>query len=410
MSRVRVPTDGAQSRGDDVRLRRALGLLARPELCDRDIRRLKWLISRPKWKPVPRIPSVNVLEPLFFNHFLRAGLDPEVVLRRPCNVVLPHPTFVDLVHTWNLHRAEITSLARAIEESGASRAMLFKGAAIAPLYPNPALRQMADIDLIAEGQDLQAVREKLKSIGWTCSRTTFGETWSLKGAILRIDLHEPADPVAQEILANAVPAAAILSSAKVLTVPEPSDHLVLVAVHAADNAGNRLWRDISDAQSLIACGASGVGALSRASGTRALPPVEAFLAFLSRWCGCESLPREPSTREGRRLLALFEASSVQAISPVQLELMGAMFYDAPLGLVRRALGGGRRPPLEHSTAVERDPTMGTLPRPGTWARTRLRLSILLTYARSRRLPALAALAFRQARMRKNRRLFDTPRH
>jgi hypothetical protein len=253
----------------ESRLRRLLGCLSRPELGNGDVRRLRRVISHPDWTPVPRIPSVNILEPLYSHHLSRAGISWSAVFRESDGPLLAQPSYVELMRVWSQGNSEIRTLCARFEASRIPRVMLFKGAAIAPLYESPALRQMVDMDFVVSSMDLEEVRSVLDSAGWQRIRTAFSETWTRRGNLLKIDLHVPSDALAQRILRDAVPATAVIPDARVLSVPEPTDHLILLALHAADNGGNRIWRDVCDSHALFALGRMESGRLN-ARGARVL--------------------------------------------------------------------------------------------------------------------------------------------
>jgi hypothetical protein len=385
-----------------------LGLLARPQLSDGQARALRELLAQPTWRPLPRLASTNLLEPLFAHHLAAHGIDfDRVFCPRPHGVLAP-PSFVELMNRWAARRRELAALVECFESSELSRVLLFKGAAIAPLYPAPALRQMADIDLAVSPDELAQARTRLSTLGWQQTRSPFAETWKKTGAPFSIDLHTPCEEVASRVLASAMPARSLYEHCRVICVPDTTDHLMLLAVHATDNAGNRIWRDVCDAHALIASGARCPDALERADGTAAREPLEAFLAFIARWCGEASDGAKPASRESRRILAIFEAAALESVSPVELELVGGLLVDTPLALMGRLIGTPAPRSGGPSTAVERDPRLGTLPPRGSWARHRMRLTVLGRTLFSAQLPRVVALAFRQARIRKNRRLFDTP--
>jgi hypothetical protein len=388
--------------------RRVLGLLSRPQLAQRHVAVLRKLAAADPPERLPRLPCTNLLEPLYSHHLLTNGIEPHRLFQDFEPGVAQPPAFVDLVHVWSQRRAAICAFAEAVESSDSNRVMIFKGAANAFLYPIPALRQMADLDCVVASDDLSPTRKVLSELGFRQARTPLGETWSSKEFALGVDLHVARDGASLSILERAIPAGRLHASPAKLAVPDHSDHLVLVALHAADNAGNRIWIDVCDVHALLAAGARPDEAISRSTSLDAVAPVSAFLAFMARWCGLKGVAPDVARKDAAELLQLFESAAVQETSPVELSLIGNMLYDTPVNMINVLSGRTARKDFPSSNSSERDPVLGRVPAGGTLQRQFFKLGLLLKELRTGKLLPNARLAFRQARLRKNRRLFVTP--
>jgi hypothetical protein len=92
---------------------------------------------------------------------------------------------------------QIQSVTRALEEAGIP-VILLKGHALArTVYPDPALRQSSDIDLLVQPHNIPASEEVLERLGYACPAKTFylsqyehhHEIFSPPGKGLHIELH-----------------------------------------------------------------------------------------------------------------------------------------------------------------------------------------------------------------------------
>ncbi len=79
-------------------------------------------------------------------------------------------------------------LTAALEEAGV-KAVMLKGAAIKPLYPEPDLRTMSDADLLIAPQQQDAAAKVFESLGFTLVETEPGVFVYAGGDGLRVELH-----------------------------------------------------------------------------------------------------------------------------------------------------------------------------------------------------------------------------
>jgi hypothetical protein len=287
-------------------------------------------------------------------------------------------------------RGIVRALLERMAEAGVGRVMLIKGAALAPLYPSSALRRMSDIDFAVGKRDVPAVERILAALGCTPHRFENARIWRHPSGLL-MDIHIPGNAWSLGVFDRAEPHACFPGLNRVCH-PRPADHLLLVAFHAARNAGSRLWRDVCDAQLLLPCIAEAervqlAGLLADLPATNT--PVVAFFRFLNQFASPPfPLPERPSgawsqqqEQDGAVFVRLYRALAVETNSPGILHLL-RFTLQSPRKLAvllwwrirdsfARGAGQprmGRKDTTSQIAWRERDPVLGDLAPRGSWAR------------------------------------------
>lgn len=378
---------------EQKRLLAILGILSRPVLSDELQRRLRRMAAVPNWKPLPFPPSVDLLGPLFRHHLERMGMDwRQLFTQRPLEMrglEWEKAAVADI-----RRRGILRALLKPMAHEGIGRVMLIKGAALAPFYPSPALRLMSDIDLAVEKHNLPAVERVLNSLGYRCHRFEGARSWRHPSGLL-VDIHIPASEWSAGVFARARPHPSFADLPAVCH-PRPEHHLLIVALHAARNAGSRLWRDVCDAQ-LLLDHIPEAGREKLAEGLADLPaataPAAAFFRFLNHHAHPPyPLPEAPPGAWNRRqerdcvvYERLYRVLAVEISSPGVLNLLrfslqspwklAERFWRRAGGFVAhrgKQPGGRTKEPTREIAWRERDPVLGDLAPRGSWARQLLK--------------------------------------
>lgn len=376
--------------GERDRFRQVCGLLARPRLEPAHAEAVHARLHAADWQPLPRLSATFALEPLLVHNAIQSGADGARLFGdSPAAPCLPRASYRSLATNYYLRRKALTDLFEAMAAAGIARLLLIKGAALAPLYPSPALRDMEDVDLVVEASDLPRAAEALRAQGWTHRPSS----WAHPGGCL-LDLQR-ADSLrgGGAILDRAQPHPTFGARLPVL-LPRPADHLVLLALHAARHRGLRIWREMCDAQLLLDNGRrAGVAreALDIATACGAAPASAALLRLLNRWsCPVDALPDSPADGWNDALeeacnlhLAVYEQLMVDRISEFGFISVANLVLPFPR-LVRasgRALRGivsaGRRRTNAAAGVSQRDPQFGDLPPLDSFQRQWIKMRVLL---------------------------------
>jgi hypothetical protein len=383
-----------------TRVLQLCGLLARPSLSDEDVASLRALVEADAWKPVPRLSSFNLLEPLFLHHLARLEIDADRVFRKEAEGPA-HPPAAEQLALAYYQRLRVQGEAfDALREGGVTRLMLIKGAALAPLYPSPALRQMCDLDMVVDGREMESAAAALRRVGWQPRQHIAGEVWEHALSGLLLDLQEPGTRLAREIFESAI-RHPVYTDKAIVCMPRPGHHLVLLAIHSAGHGGDRVWRDVCDARVLLGMGGPRVvvsDALALAREGGGMPQTIALLRFMGESAQeDELLPSLPpmAAREEvscRHHLALYQELAVDVISPVALNMVRVSVRPLREHIevaIRRLLAktgrGTGTADADSPRWAESDPLLGTMPPAGTFARQWTKARVLLHLWRSHQL-------------------------
>lgn len=370
-------------RGKEARrLLRLGGLLARPALAKTHEAEVLRLLNDPAWRPVPLTAPIYFAFPLIVHHAERLGFRADDVFASGDGLAVRPPTFESLMRSDCARRAMLTRALELLADAGIERAVLLKGAALAPLWPSPALRDMEDIDLAVATVDRPRASAALERAGWERR----GFAFSKPGACA-IDLVTPSGAFAEGLLAHAVPHSSFPGT--IAHLPRAGDHLALIALHCAHHRGARIWRDVADW--LFLCGdgtdrqaMADAWEAAAAQGHRGL--VAAMHRTAARWFApVEPLPlrgpewTDDEERETRRFAALYTSMLLERLS------------EFPLRTVQAWLARGRSHPGRSGNAprhralpglTQRDLLFGTIGGRSRLARQRAKAAILWRLWRS----------------------------
>lgn len=373
------------------------GMLSRPELEPEHIRRVRGAVTSPDWKPIPRLILLHALEPLFCHHAAVLGVDPIRLMDWDDERFLPPRTGFREVALRHYRRRELLfEVLEALRAQGASRMMLIKGAALAPLYGSPALRDMNDFDLVVDPRDEPRVTRAFRGTGWRGGPGTWSHPTGLTA-----DVQVPRPGVGAHVWRHREPHPRYGEEFGVCA-PRPSDHIILTALHAAQHSGTRLWRDLCDLQLLIENGRRldlAEQALEHAAPFKAAPAVAALFRMTNRWCApIRRLPERAGRWTARDEVAcklhceIYRKLAADRISNAAVELATTFALPLPLaaagavGIAARKAGLlfklGRSSRRDRFFPRERDPVMGDLPAAGSLERQALKLRLLVWLARS----------------------------
>ncbi len=377
---MKLPEFDPLDRETRQRVRVAGGMLARPRMDAAMSRRVRKVLSAGRWRPVPRIPALSGVAALMTHNAIKAGFGAERLFAEPVSDAL----FARLALNDHLRRSEIGKVLHAFGRAGCDRAMLVKGAALAPFWPSPALREMEDADLVVASADAAKACGALEGLGWR--RTDVG--WSHPCG-LHLDLSVPKTPLALRMFDNAEPHSEWRGIA---ALPRPADHVVLIAVHAARNRGLRIWRDLCDATVLLE-GGEGVrsGARAVAAEFGRTLELEAFLAAYDRLMRFRGGSRTDG--DAKALAALYLAMACDPVSVFGFNALSSTLVTPGefLGGIARTIAGAKSP------AGERDPAFGELPGRGSFARQWIKLRWIARLASTGRLAHYRRLVARGRR-------------
>ena len=398
------------SPADQQRMLRVLGFLARPSLSPKQQERLLRIVKHPKWRPLPRLASTHLLEPLFRHHCTQSGVSfDHIFLPPPPSAKLNAPSFSELAMADFRRRQILQKALVAFQKCGVERVLLIKGSALGPLYPSPALRQMCDADLVVEPDDFNAASQALEKIG--CKKRFFDDDilWTHPSKLM-FDLHAPDTPLTRRVFDRAVPHPSYKEFPKVFA-PRRSDHLIVLAKHTARDGGGRIWRDICDAHVALQSDSALQApqkALDDASEMEDGVVVSAFFRFINQHSPASiKLPTQPasnntqsprwaSTQERlcQRYVWLYEEMAADPISPSLLNLL-RFTQRSPRDTIqiwaqrivqkaspsKKATARSAAQP-KPSKVAERDPILGDLPAQGRLGRIGLKTRLLFEMIRS----------------------------
>ena len=206
--------------------------LLRAALLDSDLARQAWDRWRLATGGFPDAAQRRLLPLVEWNLRRSSGVD----------AVPEEPGFVELAPIQAEALAEAGRSALAALANAGLKPLVIKGFALAHLYyPHPALRRMADIDLLVRPKELERAGEALETVGWKLDEPEpQSRLLHLHGIAYRradspeIDLHfraleESAAPdVDQGFISRAIPASIGGVTTWTLT---PPDHLFCVCIH-----------------------------------------------------------------------------------------------------------------------------------------------------------------------------------
>jgi len=353
-----------------ARFVRVAGLLGRPMLDDAHRAEAKALLLAADWRPVPPLAVLAGVEALMAHHAIDTGFAVERLFD-------PVPS-VDFARLGVNHLLRVRERDRAFDAfraAGIGKAMLVKGAALAPFWPSPALRDMEDIDIVVARDYVAAAAGALASVGW--KRHEFG--WRHASGCL-LDLAVPESPFARAMFDRAEPHP-LLGRDDVFS-PCAADHLVLVAVHAARNRGLRIWRDMADA-TLLADAADEALSIARDHGK--LAEAAAFLDVFRFAMEHGRATASPFADDrARRLADLYRTMLADPISVFGLNALTGLSLS-PVEFLRalgRSLGRARNASVGPGQI---DPAFGEVPGASNFARQGIKVRWIWHLARSGRL-------------------------
>ncbi|MBX3730906.1 MAG: nucleotidyltransferase family protein [Candidatus Sumerlaeia bacterium] len=367
------------------RFRRTIGQLARPDLAPRHLARLRTLLASPAWQPLPRIAPTLAIEPLLAHHAVQLGVGFDRLLdRRAGDVRAAVPDFAQLARNDALRRAALGDLLADCQRAATGPILLVKGAALAPLWPSPALRTMEDLDAVIQPPQQSAVLRALARGRWRSSPIG----WVHRNGVV-LDLQVATTPLARELIRSAAPHPSLPAPAM---LPDHAAHLVLIALHTMRHGGLRIWRDLVDIQFMVESLADSrdpARALQLACAYHAAESLAALFRLANRWTAPRApLPERPEAhwspeaeRRCRQHLRLFEQLMTDRVSEYGLYAMASLggsphnLVAAVAGRLRRGGGSASRP--AEIQAHQRDPVWGDIPPPRNWARQLAKLHVLL---------------------------------
>ncbi len=382
------------------RMAQLLAILSRPGLSGERRQQLRRFVDEHLPEPLPLLPSLFPLEPLFRHHAIRARVEPERLFDYG-----PHwqpPSFQIMAEAYYDRADILKELGATFHEKRIEPAVLVKGSALAEAYPSPALRYMCDIDLVVRPQEKPEAERVLEECGlWRVQNLAgIGWKWSEWG---KLDFQLPHSEFAREVLEHAVtPPTWMGSIPKGFLVPTVPYHLVIVALHSAQHRGSRLWRDVCDARALLKHQPDGFReaiAIARrhellpiSRRQAVLPHLLAFCEFMRRLAGDKRAPAladqkltPEETRRTAASLALYEKMAFETAPPVFLNVLRRT-RDIPRRLLhprtfakdffRRTMVMPSRP-WPQSLSPGADPILGRVPDAGSPALHMLKVRLIL---------------------------------
>lgn len=217
-----------------------MNLLARPQFDGAELASLSQLLQRPDWQPLA-MPSLHrEVLPLMRSNAEAAGISFSHVFEASESLL---PTSTHCARACFARRLRLNEIAGILNNVGIEKAVLIKGAALASLLSNPALRLMSDIDILVSADDLPLARQAMQRDGWSLlsSRTAalrHSSGWTL-------DLQVSASHLGEAIYSTAESV-----DGGHLLLPKPELHAALIAIHCFQGHGERVWRDIADYRAL----------------------------------------------------------------------------------------------------------------------------------------------------------------
>lgn len=393
----RRPTNTFQGarldRAERIRLLRTCGLLSRPELSGKQINALHRIIENSRFRPLPRLPSLSLLEPLYSHHLIQVGYRFEDVFE-PGGQPLPEDPGL-LARRYYSRTGFLQQAFDALHDVG--RVMLLKGAALGPLYPSPALRQMSDADLVVSAEALPRAEAALLNCGWTRREHLASLVFRHESGFL-IDLHAPRSSAARRIYSQAVSHPLLNNAA----MPRPGHHLYFIAYHAAMHAGARIWRDVCDMQLLLSGNFSAAGhslQFARNSPQPGRASLCALFRIINRFTMPERMLPERTEhwtaadeRETRRILRIYLSLAADPTPPLALDLL------RPVASPLTALHARFRARNGPSRWRERDPVLGDVPCGGSVQRQFFRLGLFFSLMKSGRVAHYLSLCRSQQQL------------
>ncbi len=298
--------------------------------------------------PVPLLPPLGMVAPLLVHHALLAGLEPATLFRAERPMSVPDQEELNrLAFGFHKRRRVLGVLFRAFERHGVRDAMLVKGESVATRFDSPAMRVMADTDVVI-GRSRGAVRRAeaaLRESEFARGPANAPGVWVHDASGATVDLLRPAHAFGART-ANGAVACLEASWPAIVREPRVADHLVVVALHAARHHGGRIWRDVLDVRALTRdrdARSDFAEALKSARAAGLAPAVEALFAFAGEVC--TDLPKSrPRTRQGRGILELYRALAWLPYPPHALKLLRrALVEGASFGELARRLKRDREP-------------------------------------------------------------------
>ena len=274
------------------RLMRFVGLTARPDLTPAQAESAQAMVRSPTWEPLPRLPALYHLEPLLRHHAIDLGFEPEQVMVQEGGGLKEPLSFYQAAAQYYERQRVLQQLLEEFHKDGVGPVILVKGAALSPYFPSPALRFMSDFDFIIRPEQSERVQDLLASLGWLYT----ANSWASRNGI-SLDLLEGSNAFSEEICAAARPHPSYPADWQVLQ-PDPAHHLLMLAIHAQQHGGARIWRDVCDAALFVALPSPLLGpaatpgdvsrlaerAMELAARHQAAVSLAAFFRFLNAHC------------------------------------------------------------------------------------------------------------------------------
>ncbi len=401
---------------------RVLGLLSRPVMTESHVTAMKRIISSPSWSPLPHLPNLNLLEPLFRHHLKVNAISQESVFLSYPENQLPVPENRELAMSYYARRIVMDDLWSSVNDSGIGKIVLLKGSSIERKYPAPLLRQMCDIDVLLKEEDLYIFRELLSDQGWKKHCHEASEVWIHEESTLLLDVHLPGSAFSETLYGQAIPLED--QDYEFLYQPREADHVIVLAMHCASNGGARIWRDLTDLHAVAGSEITKdllAESLSLAERFGYLGSVLPFTMFYLRY-GIDRRPSElvevvnqylkkTDSKSVVQKFMIYESISLEGITQAELGLLYHI-SDSPMEIFSYAVS--RLSPLKQGKAKsyqktrnwqERDPVHGNMPKSGTWKRDLLRLKLLLNLVMSGKFFYYRQLARRSMDMGKGSKVF-----
>jgi len=315
------------------------------------------LLARDDWRPARALPPMEgVLLPLVHN-VRAAGCDAARALDETAFVALPGEAHFreagfDLVR----RRKALADLGAAARGAGIGRLLLVKGAAIAARFASPALRPMTDIDVVAAPEDRERLGAALSPDAFAPVSPNAPHARRHRATGVAFEFTVASSPFARAAFDRAESAT---DACDPFAAPRDADHLVIVARHAAQHLGARIWRDILDARTLLASADVGE-ALDVARAHGAETELRALLRFVGEMTGPDvGVDRLDGDAEAMR--ALYEAMAFVPVPTAGLKVLRRFLTEGASPADAIAKLGRDRPQNRPGATTERDFGLGRVP-------------------------------------------------
>ncbi len=316
-----------------------------------------------------------MMQALYRHHLDLAGMRPDNLFAGG----IPKQ-FFQAAEQYYARRRLMSAAVSSMHQAGVKKIMAMKGAALAELYPSPALRRMSDADLVVESRALPVASRALARLGWRRLRHQKSLVFVDESGF-HLDLHAPLSEEAEAIWAGSAPG--LFRGAY---APKAGHHLWFLAHHALQHGGSRIWRDAADSLAILEKDQSAAEQAYEFSEDFSRPETAAALAALFRFLKKWSHPpvELPAGRSdwstaawdsSDSILAHFERLAVDLAPPVALDFLAPLLIRPWSAVASRLTACRRERPAGEGVWAERDPVLGDLPSGGVY-REALRFRLL----------------------------------